>query len=125
MMKTNDLRAKIGYRGAGKAWLLIVEGEPVALRYMDCHPHYTAYSREAKERAGCKRTCPASGRAAKEMNKEAFLAWREEAKAKLNRIRGSYPGASPLWIFTETRIESGMVSCWEFITKYGEVIELN
>ena len=115
-MKTDDLRSKIGYRGAGKAWLLIVQGEPIALRYMDCHPYYTAYSREAKERAGCKRTCPASGRAAKEMNREGFLAWREEVKAEFQKMFSHSGGGE---------IVSGMVSCWEFIAKSGDVIELN
>ena len=71
------------YKGCGRAWVAIKDGQIVAVRYMNDHSYYTGSSPKALARANRKRCCKASINAADDLNREAFLAWRKQARREL------------------------------------------
>lgn len=102
-MKIYDMQkqpAKSEYKGAGWAWAAMKDDQIVAIRYMDDHTGcFTGYCAEALQRANRKRCCKASELAAREMNKEAFVEWRQQARSELDEIG---------------IVVTGMMSCWHF-----------
>lgn len=97
------------YRGSGRAWVAINDGQIVGVRYMGNHVGtLTRYSAEAIALAGRVRPCPASERAAVLFNDTLFAAWRTEARSAL-AAKGS--------------VVSGLMSCLEFIPVNGSIEE--
>jgi len=102
-MKIYDMKtqpAKSEYKGSGWAWAAMKDDQIVAIRYMHDHTGcFTGYCAEALHRANRTRYCKASERAAQEMNREAFTAWRNQARSELAEMG---------------TVVSGMMSCWHF-----------
>ena len=111
-MKLYDMQqqpAQSQYRGCGWAWVAMKDDQIIAVRYMDDHGGcFTGSSPEALGRANRKRYCKASEHAAREMNRESFTQWRNQARRELAALGD---------------VVSGMMSCWQFEanTKFSTV----
>lgn len=105
-MSNFDMRkqpARHEYQGCGWAWVAIDENDQIiAVRYMDRAPYFLASSPEALDRAGRKRRCPASQRAADDLNSESFAKYRLECRRELSQMG---------------TVVSGMMSGCHFIPK--------
>lgn len=87
---TIDMRkqpASDQYDGCGWAWVALNEHDQIiAVRYMNRAPYFLASSVEALARAGRKRRCPASQRAANNLNDESFAKYRRECRRELREM---------------------------------------
>jgi len=110
-MKLYDMQqqpASDEYTGSGWAWVAMKDDEVIAIRYMDDHIGcYTGSSPEALKHAKRKRYCKATELAAEQLNKEAFLAWRKEARTELSELG---------------KVVTGMMSCWQFEVRTENII---
>ena len=102
-MRKRYIKTDLAFGVAGRAWAAVNDkDEVIELVPMEGYePYYTRGCPEALEKARRVRPCPASRRAADELNTESFLRFREKTRKRL----GEYPGCT---------VESGMASCGEF-----------
>lgn len=105
-MSNFDMRkqpARDQYHGCGWAWVAMDEQHRIiAVRYMNRAPYFLASSPDALARAGRKRRCPASQRAADDLNAAAFAKYRLECRQELSQFG---------------TVVSGMMSGFQFIPK--------
>ena len=105
-MNNFDMRkqpARDQYQGCGWAWVAVNDKDQIiAIRYMNRSPYFLASSPEALARAGRKRRCAASQRAADDLNSESFGKYRLESRRELSQIG---------------TVVSGMMSGFHFIPK--------
>ena len=96
------IKSELAFGIAGKAWAAISSGdEVIEIISMGKHRSFTGFCDAALKKAKRVRYCPASQRAAEELNTAFFLKHREESRAKLNK-------------HLNCEVISGVASCGEF-----------
>lgn len=115
-MSNFDMRkqpARDQYQGCGWAWVAMNENDQIiAVRYMNRAPYFVASSPEALARAKRKRRCPASQRAADDLNAESFAKYRLECRRELSEMGTLVSGMMSGCHFFPKRKDQNRVQEW-------------